>query len=44
MYREQSYVKRKFRAGMEIKRRKMSIMNKEEEIKSISDIWKNLIL
>ena len=39
MYREQNYVKRKFR-DVEIKRFKYSIMNKKEKIRR----WKNLIL
>lgn len=39
MYKEQNYVKRDFRAGVEIKKCKYSIMNKKEKIRSIPMIW-----
>ena len=43
LYKENNYIKRKFKEAIAIKNNKATIMNKKEEIKALSFIWENVI-
>ena len=43
LYREPNFSKRKFKEGIAIKNSDLELLNKKEEIRSLSQIWENII-
>ena len=43
LHKERNFQKRKFKEAIAIKKQSMSLLNKKEEIKTLSNIWENIL-